>query len=229
MKVLTALLMAVIVACTGCEEEAELTPLPNTTMMGTGAGMAMPVRPILTVGQKFPDLRSAGWLNGDPPKFSPDQKNLIVVDIWGSWCVGVRDSATGLVQLAGEYADRGVTFVSLTSQPRNAVEAHVADYQIPWPQGYGAEVAFINECGAWNAGMSMTPGYESNPTLYIVRGDGQILWTDDRQRTKHEDTQVLFDMLRSALDSLLDPDSTKTQPAGPEPAGPEPAGPESVN
>lgn len=203
-------LLLVALACAGipgCDEQPDAAaPVPDSTLTANPAMMptaSAPANPLLTTGTIFPELNCAGWLNGDAPAFDGTGSPLTVIDIWGSWCVGVQDCAATLTEIHDQYAPRGVAFVSVTNHPQRTVESFVETHRMTWPHGYGATVDQLNAWGAWNNAMAMTAGYEAWPTVYLVNASGEILWTDDRQRTTHEEPERFRDRLTAALDQHL--------------------------
>ena len=75
-RTLTPLVLcAAIVGCGG-SESAE-TPAPKKQLVAT--------RGLLAVGESVPELKCAGWTNGEMPAFGAGGAKLHVLDIWASW------------------------------------------------------------------------------------------------------------------------------------------------
>jgi thiol-disulfide isomerase/thioredoxin len=157
-------------------------------------------RPPMAVGTSVPPLRAAGWTNGPPPPL--DGGRVHVLDIWGQWCPVCRETAPNLVQVHEEFADKGVSFVSITSDPQVVVESYVEDFQARWPHGYGASLEMIDALGARETGQP-TPGYDVRPTLYVVDGNGKVLWCDEHLRYLHQPPELIQAALEQALEKAL--------------------------
>lgn len=162
---------------------------------------------VLSAGKLLPPLMVEGWLNG-PPFLPPESKvRLVVVDVWAQWCPYCRMSAPELVRVFHKYGARGVSFVSLTSMPRDMVEAFVKEFALPWPNGYGAHPATVAALGV-TSGMMMAE-YQIAPTVYLVGPDGRVRWCDSQGRVRHTAPQEWGKQLDDAIDAALETSSTK--------------------
>ena len=145
----------------------------------------------LAPGAACPPLDAAGWLNGPPRRPAA----VTVLDLWADWCPVCRYTAPGLVAAYREYHPRGVEFVSLSSNPRKAVQDFVTEFDVPWPNGFGASPAAVARFGAYSTDRMfadyhpLTPdfhdGHELNPTLFLIGPDGRVLWNDAQARPRH--------------------------------------------
>jgi peroxiredoxin len=125
---------------------------------------------------------------------------VVVVDVWEGTCPVCHTAAPGLVQTQRKYKDRGVTFVSLTANPRSDAETFVRAYGITWPCQFATPDETLAALG--------TLGRKGNSgtvfsTLYVVRADRTIAWSDRQARMRHEDTEALIRELQQALDDAL--------------------------
>jgi len=200
------LLIAFAVCATiiGCDQKTEQTHDSDVLPGGIGT-IDGKVRGVLKPGEQLLELKVAGWINGPPPEFDGQQR-LIVVDLWGQWCTEVPKTITHLIGLHKKFSSKNVAFVSLTTEPRQVVESFFKTHQIPWANGYGATRKTISSLGAGNPDMGMVPGYEVKPTLYVVDGDGRVLWCDNNHsRMDHDDKdkQKLISNLEAALTKHL--------------------------
>jgi thiol-disulfide isomerase/thioredoxin len=176
------------------------SPPDNSPPPAMYSPTATPSKP-LDVGALLPEWKVDGWVNGDPPAPAANGVQLLVVDIWAHWCPYCRKAAPDLVRLHEKYSARGVKFVSVTSMGREAVEAFVGQFSIPWSSGYGMADPMILALGAKNA--MPTPGYEVAPTLYLVGRDGRIHWCDSQGRFRHVESPVWIEQLDKAIAAAL--------------------------
>lgn len=196
-----AILAAVILAAVGYYREH---PGPSN---GPGAAPAVqpsnppPTTDPISPGDSFPPLQVKGWVHGPPPAMNAPGVRLTVVDVWASWCPYCREAAPGLVRVYHKYADRGVSFVSVTNMPEVTASIFSREFGAPWPSGYDLSPDGIAALRA-NSGMP-TPGYEIAPTVYLVGPDGRIRWSD-RGRFRHTNAGDWERALDAAVAAALD-------------------------
>lgn len=83
--------------------------------------------------QQVPPLAGA-TLDGDWLDLADLSGHVVVVNVWGSWCVPCRAEAPDLARVARETADRGVRFVGIdTRDTLDAAMAFVRNFNIPYP------------------------------------------------------------------------------------------------
>lgn len=182
-----------ILLLTGCETQPP--PAPLAVRAPTVPSLSLTRHAILQPREKLPALHCDGWLSGAPPGFAEEETGLMVIDLWADWCPVVRETAPALRQTFEKYAQRGVTWFSLTNGGPSAAQALASEFQLSWPQGYGLSLSTIAELGVCNESSGMI-GYEIKPTLYLVRGDGTIFWHDGHARLNHgppEKTQAALE------------------------------------
>lgn len=60
--------------------------------------------------------------------------DIVVINVWGSWCAPCRAETPDLVRLAKEDADRGVRFVGINTRDNaDAAKAFVRSFNVPYP------------------------------------------------------------------------------------------------
>ena len=60
--------------------------------------------------------------------------NIVVINVWGSWCAPCRLETPDLVRLANEDASRGVRFVGINTRDNpDAAKAFVRSFKVPYP------------------------------------------------------------------------------------------------
>ena len=191
---------ATLLACSlaiamGCGRPQEHSPAPE---------QQPPIRQktaSLKPGDLLPAIPAEGWIKGPPPDPKSPGVRLLVVDVWAAWCPFCRQAAPGLIRIHRKYAERWVSFLSVTSMGREPAEAFANQFQIPWPSGYGLSGDSIVALGA---GSDMAaPGYEVAPVLYLVGTDGRILWADQQGRFLHKTPEVWERELDEAIAASL--------------------------
>lgn len=89
---------------------------------------------ILGVDERKPAPALTGTtLNGKPFSLSDAQGQVVVLNVWASWCAPCRSEASDLQAVSAELADKGVTFVGLnTRDSQAAAEAFVDRFGITY-------------------------------------------------------------------------------------------------
>jgi hypothetical protein len=95
-----------------------------------------------------------------------------------------------------------VRFVSLTNDRREGAQKFVREFGIAWPCGYGASRQTLVEFGAFTTSRGL-PGYELEPTLFVIGPDGRIRWSDDGARLRHQDAGAVLPELEAAIERAL--------------------------
>ena len=117
----------------------------------------------------------------------PDLRGQVVVaNLWGTWCLPCRDELPELVELAEAYADRPVTILGLAveSGTPDEIRAFLADFGADFPN--------------WMLGMDdavATFGAVGFPTTVVLDPEGWI-----RKELLGPQT---FDILSEEIDALL--------------------------
>ena len=87
------------------------------------------------VEQRGEPVEMAGTtLTDDPLSLADLRGQVVVINVWGSWCVPCREEAPTLARVAEEYSGRGVQFVGVNIKDnRAAALAFEERYGIPYP------------------------------------------------------------------------------------------------
>ncbi|HUU10990.1 MAG TPA: TlpA disulfide reductase family protein [Phycisphaerae bacterium] len=88
-----------------------------------------------------PEIGAAYWLNSEPLTLASLRGKTVVVEFWATWCPPCRKSIPHLIELHKTYAPKGVVFIGLTSEPREAVERFVKEMGMPYAIGGGSRSA----------------------------------------------------------------------------------------
>ena len=80
-----------------------------------------------------PDLRGS-TLGGEDLALSQWTGSIVVVNVWGSWCVPCRTETPELVRLANQFDERGVRFLGINIRDNRASARSFEDrYDVPYP------------------------------------------------------------------------------------------------
>ncbi|MEL6796410.1 MAG: TlpA disulfide reductase family protein [Planctomycetota bacterium] len=176
-----------IIACVGGLAVAVATPVLGEPMTPEEAAALMAeeveARPAPFVGQKAPDLRVDGWLQGTPvTEFQPGE--TYVIEMWATWCAPCIALIPHLNKLHLDYQadeNHSVTFVGMNILDRRRDETETEQiarleqfiserngemtYRVAYEEGQ-----LMNE--TW-----MEPaGQRGLPAAFIVDGTGHIAW-----------------------------------------------------
>lgn len=123
------------------------------------------VAPAMAAGPA-PDLKGVQWVSHAPPAVDA-AGDLVVVELWATWCGACRASMPGLDALAGKYAGR-VRVFALTDDTPERVKAYVAEHPSR------LSVGLISEQVAQEL-MFGGHGGHGIPSAYVIQR-GQIVW-----------------------------------------------------
>ena len=95
---------------------------------------------------KAPTLEGT-TLDGEPFVLSDLAGNIVVINVWGSWCAPCRAETPDLVGLANENASLGVRFVGINTRDNPAAaKAFVRSFKVPYPSVEDAEGQLLLAC-----------------------------------------------------------------------------------
>jgi len=73
-------------------------------------------------------------LNGDPLKLSDFAGQVVVLNVWASWCAPCRAEAGALEEVATQFDGKGVQFIGLNTRDSNAAaQAFIRNYGVTFP------------------------------------------------------------------------------------------------
>jgi len=73
-------------------------------------------------------------LNGDPLALSDFAGQVVVLNVWASWCAPCRAEAGALEEVALQFDNKGVQFIGLNTRDSNAAaQAFIRNYGVTYP------------------------------------------------------------------------------------------------
>lgn len=101
---------------------------------GSGVSVSQPVTEYPVADRGEPVELSGGTLTGDDLDVADLRGDVVVVNVWGSWCGPCRIEAPVLAQVSEDYRGRGVSFVGVNVKDnRAAAIAFEEEYGITYP------------------------------------------------------------------------------------------------
>ena len=111
-------------------------PSPDDTAERAASGDgAEPGVDIYPAGDRAdaPDLEGT-TLDGDPLALSDWAGDIVVINVWGSWCAPCRAETPDLVRLANETQEKGVRFLGVDTRDNlSSAQAFVEKFKVPYP------------------------------------------------------------------------------------------------
>ncbi|MCX8528170.1 MAG: TlpA disulfide reductase family protein [Candidatus Nanopelagicales bacterium] len=83
--------------------------------------------------QPAPDVRGT-TLDGSVFTLADHRGDVVVMNVWASWCAPCRAEAPALAEVATRMAAKGVTFVGIDTRDSTATaQSFVDKFQVPYP------------------------------------------------------------------------------------------------
>ena len=117
----------------------------------------------LEVIRPVPDFE-APTLRGEPFQMAAHRGEIVVVNVWATWCPPCRLEVPGFVELQEQFRDDGVVFVGLNvdEEGLGAIQSFVDEYGVNYPQVDGRRVVYRH-----------FPG-DAIPRTYLIDRQGRI-------------------------------------------------------
>ena len=111
---------------------------PTEVQSEAGSAVSTSLEPgmdVYPMGERDPAPELEGTtLDGDAFALADWAGEVVVINVWGSWCVPCRTETPELVRLANEYADRGVRFLGINIRDNPAAAGSFEDrFKVPYP------------------------------------------------------------------------------------------------
>lgn len=175
--------MAGALMLSGCGGQAASGAADTGTgyVAGDGSAVVLPV----SERQPAPDL-TGPTLAGGTWSMAEHLGEVVVLNVWASWCAPCRAEAPTLEQVAVATAGQGVQFVGLnTRDTEAAAKAFVANYGITYPN-------VVDEDGSAQLAFRDTLPPQSIPSTVFVDAQGRVA------------ARVLGEIDRSRLQGIID-------------------------
>jgi thiol-disulfide isomerase/thioredoxin len=147
----------------------------------------------IQVGQKAPELAFANP-KGETMKLSEiNQKRIVLIDFWASWCGPCRMSSPALVKLYNDYsgkkfknAKKGFTVLSV-SLDRDAAswQAAIDKDKLVWPY-------HISDLKYWSSDAAVLYGVNFVPQCFLVDASGMVIGKYNHIEEAEEDLKKLL-------------------------------------
>ncbi|HVQ88169.1 MAG TPA: TlpA disulfide reductase family protein [Actinomycetes bacterium] len=154
-----------VFASSGCTSGSNTDPVGESQGFVAGGGEATVVDP----ADRIPAPMIEGHtLQGDPLSLSDYKGDVVVVNVWESYCGPCRAEADTLRQVASDSRADGVRFVGINTRDQNAAaQAFERNYKVSYPSLFDPDgqlqLQFID---------SLPPG--AVPSTLVIDRDGRV-------------------------------------------------------
>ena len=130
---------------------------------------------------------SGETIDGEPVSLSDYEGQVVVVNVWGSWCTPCRAEAPMLAEAARDLRSDDVAFLGIDSRDpsESAARAFVRTFDIPYPSIYDQE-------GRTLLAFRGTLAPSSIPSTVVIDREGRVA------------ASVLGEITRTTLDGLVE-------------------------
>lgn len=158
-----ALAMAIVLATSACAGGSQADE-----NLGYIAGRGVVDRVDVADRVEMPRFKG-GTLNGDVLDTRDHEEEVLVVNVWGSWCPPCREEAPGLRRAWEETRDKGVQFIGIDIRDNDAAAlAFERRYKITYPS-----IRTADSTPAILAFSSILPR-NAIPSTLVVDRDGRV-------------------------------------------------------
>ena len=130
-RLLVAASTALVLVLAGCGSSSgtDATAPDSGFVAGDGSIVVLPESQRVAA----PDV-TGPTLDGGTFRLADHRGEVVVLNVWASWCAPCRAEAPGLAALSKEYADQGVQFVGLDTRDSDvSARAFVEKFGIDYP------------------------------------------------------------------------------------------------
>lgn len=131
------------------------------------AGCGAPEAEIGNVGQAVPAYAAAG-LEGDSVRVADLEGDVVLLNVWATWCIPCRKEIPELQALHQEYSSRGLKVLGVS------VDASDADADVrEFARNYGMTYQILRDPEERVTAMFAVPGV---PASFLVDREGIVRW-----------------------------------------------------
>ena len=163
-RILAASLGAVLlIALTGCSSGSSSEATGTSFVAGDGSIVLLDpaervIAPMLTGTTLAGQQLSSAELAGD----------VLVVNVWASWCAPCRSEAPSLQRLSKEFADQGVSFIGLNTRDSDtSARSFVERFGISYPN-------VIDRDGVLQLGFRESLPPRAIPSTLVIDRSGRV-------------------------------------------------------
>lgn len=159
--------------------------LPGSSSNNSSVGVADYQATAVQESQLAQDFTLPELDSGEPISLSGFRGQIVVLNVWATWCLPCRKEAPALQAAWEDYRDRGVQFLGSNYQDdRDAARAFVGEFGITYPSVFDP-----------SGRLAVDYGFFGLPSTFVIDGS---------QRIRFRFTGYLTaTRLRAALDDLL--------------------------
>lgn len=179
--VVTVVTVVVVGAAAGCSSESGSSGDQGYV---SGGGV---ITVVAEDKRQEPGDVSGETIDGEPVSLSDYEGQVVVVNVWGSWCTPCRAEAPMLAEAARDLRSDDVAFLGIDSRDpsESAARAFVRTFDIPYPSIYDQE-------GRTLLAFRGTLAPSSIPSTVVIDREGRVA------------ASVLGEITRTTLDDLVE-------------------------
>jgi thiol-disulfide isomerase/thioredoxin len=183
--VVTVVTVVVVGAAAGCSNESGSSGRSSGDQGYVSGGGVITV--VAEDKRQEPGDVSGETIDGEPVSLSDYEGQVVVVNVWGSWCTPCRAEAPMLAEAARDLRSDDVAFLGIDSRDpsESAARAFVRTFDIPYPSIYDQE-------GRTLLAFRGTLAPSSIPSTVVIDREGRVA------------ASVLGEITRTTLDDLVE-------------------------
>ncbi len=153
----------IVIGVSGCGSSDSGQGTDSGFVAGDGSLVVLPV----SERELAPELVGT-TLDGDQFRLADHLGEVVVMNVWASWCAPCRAEAPALVAAAKDLGPKGVQFVGLdTRDSDTSARGFVSTFQIPYPN-------LIDRDGRLQLLFSDTLPPQAIPSTLVIDKEGRV-------------------------------------------------------